>query len=468
MAKCVNSITKWTVKIVNLDSDQLIDVDVRKGESLLNQKLESITRIILQIGANYTRIYQSALSEEEQKIDCNQAQDIIVDKLNLLLSETSAVLKLISEADITASTKHRYFYLYSLGIIENLQKLLIICGRLSDIDERIYAEDKSKPLICEESIVIHTLVTIWTGAIEIMFAIHQPAKLLFIEQQPEDQEYDYIDELEFCTAAYQFAKIFLADLIITSWMQFDRLLVNDSLIKGTPMLCRCQTETYFKMLKVTSRDYSDEKLLLELLNIMMDPDAKPSLATHSVRSYGVVPIAPSCKGCPKGDMSYFLIWHIYSCLKSPKSAPELKNYILKNCFNDILKGTFGFAMDQFKSAQLSPHQKERLELLFQMLDFCCQQDKEQAVKIVHLLVNHFNNNYSSFELHFHNSEVKIFESLTKLYNDILPIYQHDGQAADDNDEKLTKEERGLRDVWNKLLARISPPSSVPQAEKAKT
>lgn len=465
MAKCVGSVDQWKPKIVELEQPEFNVDNVRVGESLLNSRLEETFPLLLNIANDYIQIKQSALFDDF-KLDCSQVQDALVTKLEKLQSDVSSVIHCISTSNLITSTKHRYFILFSYGIIERLQKLLQIVGRLSEIDQRLYNEEHRKLLISEESIAIHSLTSIWTAVIKIISDLCQSAHLVFnSDQQP--QEYDFIGQLEFFTAHLQYTKILLMDMIITSWIKFNRLVKFDDLVNGLPFLCPCHCKVYFRTLQAASQNVKDTNLLNDMLPLILDHQSKPSMMTHSARRTGIVPQEPCFVGTSSIELAYFIVWHLYSLSRfvSNEQRP-----LVSSC-RDILESSFEIAMSLFLPTsnhqvtsdgfRLSPNQEERFKLMFLMLNSWCEKNSNNLsllIRAFSFIDKHwdlFGDKYFD-RVGFTIGGLTMFQLFTKLFNEAIPIYTTDGAAAKNNERTATKDEQELTDIWNRYLNRVQP------------
>lgn len=477
MAKCVGSIIDWTSSSnANKNHKPTISLDdtVQRGEELLRKRLKETTELVLTIANDYIQIQQSASSYDCEKFDCSQIQEALIGKLNRLKCETISVIEEIHSVKL-ASSKHRYFLLFSCGTIDKLKQLLQIVGRLSELDQKLYLEEQRKPLISEESITIHGLTTIWSATICIMNIFQECSKEVF-KDQLESGEYNFIKTIEFSSAASKYAKIFLMDLIITSWIQFERLVRYEDLVESLPFLCPCHAKVYFTTLKIalgeeekTMQEQSEE-MLTQLLALIINHRAEFSMLTQSTKNYDVLPLELCYSDANEENLAYFIVWHLYSL---SRIVSDTYRPLITSC-HKLLESSFGKTMKQFiplKSsigeqqckARLSPHQEERFRLVFVMLDSWCEKN-DQFINVVIELFSFFDKSWDFFGLnYFDNSEFRvqrltIFQLFTKLLSQCIPsLYATkttaDGQSATLNNtsERLTQDQETLSAIWDRLL-----------------
>ena len=479
MAKCVGSNIDWQPEIVELeDSDKFLVDNARLGESVLNSKLDTLANdLLLDIANDYVSIRQSALFDDF-KLDCSLIQRALAQKLDKLNSELSSLIHCIINSKLSNATKHRYFILVTYGGIERFQRLLQIVGRLSEIDQKLYNEEHRKLLVSEESIAIHSLTSIWTAIISIVGNFCDAAEKLFNNEQNEN-EYDFIDELEFATTHLQYSKIYLMDMIITSWIKFNRLIKYEDLANGSPFLCQCHFKTYARTLLVCSENGKNLSVLSEMLPLILDHKSKPSMMTHSARRTGVVPLDPCYVNSNQEDLAYFIVWHLYSVsLKLPPKS-NLRPILFK-C-NPIMESCFKLAMRLFMPSpsqplssecfRLSPHQSERFKLILSMLNGWCERT-EGTIGLKIQMFKFMDDNWPIFGSNYFNNsdfainDLTIFQLFTKLFNEALPMYATHGKPAA-SDEGLTPKERELSELWDSLLNRLNQPKATAQKQSEK-
>lgn len=475
MAKCVNSVVQWTPKE---DSKLVLDIkdDTRAGELVLNQHLDLVNRVCLDVTNHFNQIKQSA-SNLDDKWDCSQVQDCLTSRLELLYSTIDSITKKICTLDCSTATKHRYFIHFSCGTISNLQQLLQMTGRLSDLDQKLYYEEQLKPLISEQSITIHSMNSIWTATISIMQSFSDAIKELFKEQLEQD-EYSYIEDLDFASAGRKYAKIFLMDMIFLSWVKFNRLVKLDDLITSSPFLCPCNKRVFINTLQISSKeDCSDKSFSLsEMLPYVMDYSVKSQMLAFGSRNHEIAPLEPHYAEADKQSRAYFVSWYLFALLHALKNSNH--SDLLKNCtpmMDSCLKIVLKQAVDSVKSTSqasaapsspqnstiiLSPHQEERFKFLFVIIDAWVEKFSKEGIPLLNRMLDVFDQNWPTFgdkyfdETGFRIQGLTVFQLLTKLTNHLIP------PVAVDTDQMPTKPEEALRSVWSKLLNRIKPPQIV--------
>lgn len=466
MAKCIGPTTNWTAS----EEVSFFVGDVKHGENLISKKLEETNDLIFDIANDCNLVQVSAHRRtdllEGDKWDCNQIRDSLVTKLNKLGSEVSSGTQKLITSDLIASTKHRYFILFSCGIIEKLKQLLQVVGRLSDLDQKLYLEEQNKPLVSEESIAIHSLTTVWLAVISIMHDLIEPGRKIF-KDQLESNEYSFLEQLEFSTAGLKHARIFLMDLIITSWIQFNRLVKYEDLTSKLPFLCPCHCKTYLVTLETIFKSDINQNYLTQILPLMIDYQSKPSLLTQTTRQYEIVPPEPFFKDSDQASLAYFVIWHLYSVYRI---IADSNKHFITDC-DQLIEDSFEITMKQFipmsqqSVVHLSPHQEERFKLIFVMLSSLCEKNPRRLT-LMKLMFSFFNNYWAQFgENYFDNSRFRIerltiFQLFTKMLDDAQLLYDKEGQAISNEDRQSSREEKEIEALWSRLLARTKPPPVV--------
>ena len=372
MAKCIGSVSKWTAKEFELkDTNFLVD-NVRVGEGLLKERVERMAESLMDIANHYNMIRNSALYENFQ-MNCTQVQDGLLSRLETFLNEATSVIGCISRSTVISSTKHRYFIQFTYGLIEKLERLVQSIGRLGDADQRLYMGDFRSMLVSDESIALHSLVSIWTAIIELLDTICRSAQPVFNPNPDEPDEYDFLDQLEFSTARNNFSRALLMDLTITSWIKFNMLVKYDDLVTAQPLLCQCQMQVFLRLISflainlkpVEGQPETESPVLNPLRDMLMcilDYTSKPSLMSISVHRFAIIPLEPCYASARKQDLAYFVVWHLYSMARAVRN-PAVKQMVAacRNIFDDSAK----VARESFETSNgaLSPHQKERLQLL---------------------------------------------------------------------------------------------------------
>lgn len=478
MAKCIGSVDEWKPKVIDIENPDFDVENVRQGEQILKARLARIHPLLLDIANDYIQIKQSALIDDF-KVDCSQVQDALVVKLEKLQSEVLSVIKGISKSQVTRSTTHRYYILFSYATIEKIQQLLQIVGRLSEIDQKLFNEEQRKLLISDESIAIHSLTLIWTAVIKIIDEFRQQSNPVFNTEE-DPQEYDFIDQLEFSTSHLQHCKILLMDLTITSWIKFNRLVKFDDLVENLPFLCRCHCRLYFKTLKQASvHNQKATNIIAELLPLILDHQSRPSMLTLSVRRAGIVPLEPCYVGSDSIELAYFIVWHLYSLSRLVNNE---QRPLVGEC-KPILESSLDTAMKMFlprvtqqQDFRLSPHQGERLKLVLLMLNSWCEKNPDHFSTLTRVMA-FFLDHWDTLGNHYFNlpdftiNGLTIFQLLTKLYTEAIPTYTTDGQAAVvvESNNELTNDQQDLMNIWKQILAKIEPPTkNQPKPGSSKT
>lgn len=481
MAKCVASVTVWQSKYTELpgDFEPLSNAkdDVNAGEAILNQRLDKIGDLIFEIGNEYLLIRLSAANIEE-RWDCTKAQSTIITKLELMISETTSVIEEICTlTDLMPASRQRYFIHFTCSTVHKLKQLLQIVGRLSDLDSNLYYEESLKPLVSEQSMAIHSLTSIWSATISLMANFDEPARQVIFKSQFESDEYNFLEELDFFTAGFEHARIFLMDLVISSWIKFNRLVKYDDLVKGYPFLCPCHTKHFLITLDIALKSRPDLDILCELLQLVIDYQSRPSLMTQSIKRTDVVPMQPIYVETDHFTRSYFVSWHLYSLSKI--LTKEAHKNLLIQCFellddcHDTISTHYSVCDQQAANLRLSPHREERFKLVFHMLNHWCELLPTHSVKLMVRMFSlfdehwqHLGNNYFD-KSYFRVQGLTIFQLFTKLLNDYnkSKLGQAEQEAADatseankNNRPQLSQDELKLNAVWDRLLSRINPKS----------
>lgn len=470
MAKCIGSITNWELKIDESHEAAFLVENVRDGEQSIHKTLEETGDLILDIANDYNLIKLSAQSDGD-KWDCTQVQDKLINKLNKLGTQITSATRKLCTSNLISSTKHRYFVLFSCGVIEKLKQLLQIVGRLSELDQKLYLEEQNKPLVSEESIIIHSLTTIWLAVISMMQSFIEPAREIFKEQL-DSQEYSFLEQLEFATTGPKYLKLQLMDMIITSWIQFNRLVKYEDLLKKLPLICPCHCKTYISTLENIRKNEPNQNFLAQLLPLMLDYRSKPSFMTQSAHQHEIIPQEPSYKDSDQTSLAYFTLWHLYSL---SRIIGDTNKHFLDE-FEQLIEDSFEITVRQFlppsqqATVQLSPHQEERFKLIFVMLDQLCEKNPKRLL-IIKVMLSFFDKNWTIFEKHFDNPHFRIegftvFQLLTRLLNDAQLLYNKEGQAIVNATQDTTSEEKAVNEIWSRILARRNPPPPPPQTTTA--
>jgi len=463
MAKCVGSLTSWTIDIVDLDDLTFIADDVKVGESSLNTKLEALEDLVLDVGNDFALIKPNYFCDDN-KWDGNQVQDSVFRKLKLLSSEAISVVDRINTSSLPISTKQRYYTLYSYGVVNKLERLLMVVGRLSELDQRIYSDEGCKPLKSEESITIHTLATIWMAVIETMTRIREPACDIFKELNISQDLNDAVFEDYSCPKVDQkYFEIFMFDLVITSWIHFNRLVKFDDLRSGLPMLCPCHCKIFCSMLRKISEERSEFELLTQLLSIILDYKSVHSKLTTSLDKYDLVPLEPCYKDSDRTHLAYFVVWHLYS-LSRIVNEELLKH--LSSC-RSILEDSFKISMNQFvpegqqSKVRLSHHQEERFKLMFTMINSWCE-NTSHPIKLTKLMFQFLDDNWNLFGSNYFDQDkfriegLTMFELFTKLLGETTSSFFNDRRSAPVTNKAPTPEEEELIVIWDRLTSKAEP------------
>lgn len=170
----------------------------------------------------------------------------------------------------------------------------------------------------------------------------------------------------------------MMDLIITSWLQFNRLVRYEDLLKACPFLCPCQCRLFFRVMGLV-----DAQILDDFMNLVIDYQSKPSYETISVRQYGPLPIDPIYYQTDRRQLAYFVLWHFCSLLRFAKSDKHIE--AITRC-SDTFEKALCVALQLYphdpSSGQtlefLSPHQEERLKLLIVLVNRWCEKDTKRS------------------------------------------------------------------------------------------
>lgn len=364
MAKCIGFITDWKIKTTEPTSDHdfLID-DATKGEEFLGKKLEYVTSSVFNIAESYTLIEQT-IESNGLKVNCTEVRDYLMSELKQLNLDTHQTTDNVSKSKLSLLTKQKYFILYSSGVIAQLQQLLQLVGRLSGLEQKIYLSEQQNLFISDESMVIHALASVWSASINIMYNLQTSGRILFEEADSDPDDYSFADQMEFSTSCNHYAKVFIMDLLITSWTQFNRLVKFDDLVKGMPFLCMCNCKLFFTTLRLFGEEERN-RLLSEMLPLIIDYQKQPSMMSESLRQHNIVPLEPCYISSDQQALAYFVVWNIYALSRIVKPVDRP---MISNC-KKILESSYSIAMKQFEAIidqpgfQLSPHQEERHKLL---------------------------------------------------------------------------------------------------------
>lgn len=477
MAKCVGAVTDWEPKIIELEDTKFIVDDAKIGQSLLSLRLGDLANLALDITNDYISIKQSACNDGD-KWDCSQVQEALFKKLQKFNSETLSVMQTVALSNLTLLTKQRYFILYSNGVTENIQQLLQAVGRISELDEKLFIEEQRKLMISEESITIHSLTSIWSATIELLNSLHKPAQVIFKDQDSNQIDDSLINSLEFATLGLLYSRVQMMDMIITSWIQFNRLMRFDDLVQKTPFLCRCHTRVFTNIWQIASKSGACQNLLPDLLSVVDDYQSNPSLTTRSLRRYDVVPHEPRYKSADRASLNYFIIWFLYSLNKVIGESEPMK-CLLNQC-KETLESSLEVTLEQFvpksqsSNGKLSPHQEERFKLIFLMINHWFERNPKQHISLVVKTFSFFDQNWLTLGVNYFDKpkfrieNLTIFQLFTKQLNEITPMYTKDGQAAivDREQSKPTKEEDELNIVWARLLEKAQPKVATPATNQS--
>lgn len=456
MAKCVGFVYDIPIFTPQEQCDTtFVPSDLRSGENAINKRLSELEELVLDIASDYTLIKQS--TTDGDKWDYSQIQDAMTRKFSNLYVKSVDLIPKINSSDLLQDTKHRFFILLTCGIVNKLQHLLQIVGRLSELEQKLYLEEQRKPLISEESATIHSLTFVWCSAIQLMARLHELSYDMF---KDKSAEYDFIESLESSTAVFHYSEIFLMDLTIVSWIQFNRLMKYEDLINSSPFLCPCHFKVYIKILNVASKNLTNSSIISTITPLIIDYRSKPSALTRSIRSYEMIPFEPFYSKYEQSDLAYFVIWHLYSL--SRKVFDEIKP-LLHEC-SGIMESSLKIAMSQFVPTtqtdefRLSPHQEERFKLIFVMINHWSEK-MNQSERIIRQIFLFFDTNWTLFgPSYYDNSNLRIegltiFQLFTKMINEIVPHYTTDGQAKLQDEKELSQDKKDLLQVWNRLLVK---------------
>lgn len=464
MAKCVNSTIDIRIPDEQDDEDISFDVgDVKSGENLVDSRLKEISEICLSIAHDFSLIKLST-SGSSEKWDSLQIQRSLTIKLESLFAKTIGFIRKFTCSNLLPTTRQRFFIVFSSGVIHKLKGMLQIVGRLSELDQTyIYLEEQRKPLISEESATIHSLTCIWSGTLKLMAKLKELSCDAFKDQ---DDDCDFADTLDVSTCPPLYAEIFLMDMTITSWIQFNRLVKYDDLINSLPFLCPCHAKVYFMILNLASKDKTHLRILSEILPLILDYKSKPSVMTQSIRNFDIVPHEPCYSKSDRSDLAYFIVWHLYSL--SRKASQNISPF-LNDC-NGILETCLKNALSQFvypvedPDFRLSPHKEERFKLILAMVSRWCEKNP-RSERLINQLFVFFDTNWVAFEANYYDNPnfrvdgLTVFQLFTKMIQEISPFYTADGQAMPRNEKELTKDQKSLLGSWDRLLAKNNPQPS---------
>lgn len=535
MAKCVNSVTDWTKfnttnEEIELPEDLLEKSgdDVNEGERILNRRLVGITDLILRIGNGLMTILNSGTLDED-RWDCGGIQMIVFEYLHKLNFTIRFVINEICTVNATSLAKHRYFTHFNSAVIQKLHDLVAIIGRLSDVNPNIYYEDHLKPMATDQSIFVHSLSSIWSLVIQLMHSFEAPGRNVIFKEQlaSSSEDYMFLEEMDFIVASRRHARIFLMDLIGTSWIKFNQLVKLDHLIKSSPFLCPCAGRRFIETLDYALIGESGraENIILELLNIISDIRAKPSLTTASIRRPDLIPLdgplsREICE-CDPQTRAYFIIWHVYSLSQlilkrtavvdhqnvggsgggHEASRPLTKESLLKmigecepmlaSCLKIVLLESFispiedgarsnvkrpetrGVASSSTKPTfnKLSAHQEERFQLIIHMVDHLVEilpnNFKSLAIILLQLFADHWpslgpcGTNYFD-DCSFRIKFMTVFQLFTKIMNQLKENNESDVEQQED--KQLVE----LDSIWDRILSKIGDKPAVAAGGRAST
>lgn len=340
MAKCINTVIEWDERKlsdfedIKPKTDEILAntcSDVFATERLLNRRLDHVLNSVMDIGNDLMTILNSCNSTED-RWDCCQVQMAMLTKLSSLFQLIKSYIDEICDLKVVSCHKHRYFNYLNAGIIVRLHHLVAIVGRFSDQNQSLFYEDFMNPMTSDQSIFLHSLGSIWSFIIHVMKLFELPAKSIVykVQFESQDDDYSFLEEMDFMCGARKHARIFLMDLICLSWLKFNHLVKLEDLIKTHPLPCLCSTNRYFATIKLAmdprmneatrNIEYStcdlssasNEELLSKFLHLVLYPDSKPSLKTASLQDLDIIPLDPPFRCSDLYTRSYFILWHIYS------------------------------------------------------------------------------------------------------------------------------------------------------------
>lgn len=479
MAKCIGSvITCETEDIKPLGRLSNLTDDITAGEVELNKCMAQSFEQLLDIANDFAAIKHSA-TDRDDHWDGTHLQTVLSSKLKKLIVETTGVAREICElGKLMTVTKHRYFIHFTFGTIHNMKNLIKIVGRLSELSNDIYYKEQMKPLVSDQSITIHSLTCIWSTTIDIMISFDRLAReKIFNEHLIESDDYNFLMQLDFSTAGVEMARLFLMDLIVTSWIKFQRLVKYDDLVKSIPFLCPCHSKQFLATIDKALDGRNDGELLCDMLQVVIDHQCRPSLMTQSMKRMDIIPLRPYYLDSDPFGRAYFVVWHLYSLSKvaSKESHNDMIKrslYLLDDCLETI-NAQFSIACQQGLNHRLSPHQEERFKLVLEMFNYWCEYFKEDCLKLMIRMFTLFDEYWQYLgSNYFDNSSLRVngltvFQLFTKLVDEFTK-YKTELMAQSDSKLKvpqIERDERKMTTIWDKLLARIEPVPCQPQAQQ---
>lgn len=385
MAKCVGSDTHWKDQPTINHNAGYINNDISAAEKELNSQLKRVDRYASSISNGFLLLRTATLSDEI-KLNCGQVQKALSENLRKLHHSVSTINNSIAESSLSHSRKLKYFLHFSCGVVARVQELLRVVGRIIELETIIFEEEYRRPLISEESATIHSLKMIWTVSIRIMYSFDKPRSTILNCKQLQtesgnDEDTDYIREMDFFNAYILYSEVLLMDLLSTSWIQFNRLVRYDDLERSNPFLCPCNCKAFLETLELVNTD-----TLNDLLNLILDYQAKPALLTANIRRVAVVPFEPFQALCDERDLAYFVVWNL--CALSRLTRTDKQIEAVAKC-SDTFEKALIKAVDLFPHdpstgqtlKTLSSHQEERLKLLIVLVTRWCEIDTKRSESI---------------------------------------------------------------------------------------
>lgn len=463
MAKCIGSDENWQPK--HEDIDKNLSDSLENNEIALIRHLDATFDPLLLDAANFYMKIRKSTCISELKFDFTELSLKLKQTLSSIYSKIHSIIALLQQKApcdnaIESAKIHRCFIVISSSIIGNygdpgkLQKLLQTVGRLCDIDQSVYHADQRKPLMCDESIMIHSLTMIWTAVISMMERFYGSARVIL--STDGDEENEYLIERLFQRTYLTTIKTFLMDLTITSWHKFQLLVKYEDLIKGLTMSCPCHRRMYYgytrKLIETSKKEITFTSKLLASVSQF---DRQISMKTTNLRLYDVLPIEAPFIHTNKTELSYFIVWHMYCLTKACKKPEDIQllngqgvGRLLMESVEESWKLFVNPSRDGATAVNLSPHQEERFKLLYHMLSVYCEQmmdkDRETVCNLICKMYNYFIENWEKFGSHY-------IENSSMLISDELTVYQLFSKLKDDfmkqDDQNTTNE---IVRAWDKI------------------
>lgn len=420
MAKCIGSIEKY------IDDDNLNE----NGVSVPDRKEigcdDDLGHPMMLIRKDYNSIYRVSLQQDNHKqSNCKELQSRISTALDMFKNYVIVKSKeLYQNADITVWIE------FITKITDKIESLLIGVGRLSDIHENIVQQDQINQFMSNESICIHTNMTIWFRCIEISRILYKVAS------STDDNDTSIAESLartktsdgQLCLGPQyttHLMEIVLLDLISASWNSFLQLVRYTDFFNANTFSCQCSYKLFVKIYKIVVLEAQSDYLVGDQsLKVLLDQTLEPRMELHlrnELTHYNLLP--PNLASIQKVQSSraYYVMWFIFSLSRITSKDGNIRPLLLqsvKRC-DSLLKKSLIFYMRDFDRQNnsnkrfkrdedgdgppFSPHNEERFKLMLIMLINWLQNLSGDA-SISLPLIHFFHLNWNNLSSHYMDLE----------------------------------------------------------------